>query len=126
MKSTLALAFAALAAAAPSLSTRETGDELVWTGDIQDGGPNRTFTGKIESIYFQVLEANPSFVPNAVPEIEVPNTSNLQKRVDVDCNIFADIPAYADGIVDQINYLYRLGGQLRHHTLLHARLLLVR
>ncbi|KAI7150550.1 hypothetical protein KC317_g10700, partial [Hortaea werneckii] len=81
MKSTLALAFTALAAAAPSVSTRETGDELVWTGDIQDGGPNRTFTGKIESIYFQVLEANPSFVPNAVPEIEVPNTSNLQKRV---------------------------------------------
>ena len=93
-----------------------------------------TVTGKIESIYFQVLEANPDFVPNAVPEIEVPNTSNLQKRVvgpppsfppnpfpqltpsplpptqDVDCNIFADIPAYADGIVDQINYLYRLGG----------------
>ncbi|RMZ09757.1 hypothetical protein D0860_04082, partial [Hortaea werneckii] len=29
---------------------------------------------------------------------------------DVDCNIFSDIPANADGIVDQINYLYRLGG----------------
>ncbi|KAI7619820.1 hypothetical protein KC343_g8580 [Hortaea werneckii] len=110
MKSTLALAFAALAAAAPSISTRETGNELVWTGDIQDGGPNRTFTGKIESIYFQVLEANPDFVPNSIPEIEVPDTSKLQKRVDVDCNIFSDIPAYADGIVDQINYLYRLGG----------------
>ncbi|KAI7638723.1 hypothetical protein KC322_g21162, partial [Hortaea werneckii] len=27
-----------------------------------------------------------------------------------DRNIFSDIPAYADGIVDQINYLYRLGG----------------
>ncbi|KAI7309409.1 hypothetical protein KC326_g7057 [Hortaea werneckii] len=81
MKSTIALAFAALAAAAPSLSTRATDNELVWTGDIQDGGPNRTFTGKIESIYYQVLEANPDFVPNAVPEIQVPDTSNLQKRV---------------------------------------------
>lgn len=42
MKSAFALAFAALATAAPSLSTRETDNELVWTGDIQDGGPNRT------------------------------------------------------------------------------------
>lgn len=194
MKSTLALAFTALAAAAPSVSTRETGDELVWTGDIQDGGPNRTCTSTLsfphplgsqdlekKNVRLEKLTFGCPITPQQSPARSNPSTSKCWKQTQASCptpyprskfptpatcrNAWSVSPSLPSPIHPphhlthptptphpqltppslgrRLQHLRRHprlrrrhrrpnqlplppGGQLRHHTLLHARLLLVR